>query len=123
PEQLSSGLRKLCSALYAPAAFGERMLRFIDHYGRARPNSTSMSVDPESLRDIDAHAVQLALGVRRMGEEERRMWYRIWAAVSRKPESGALVTRMLFQYSQIRYMFRQGSCWTALIGDTSVTIQ
>ena len=121
PTQLSAGLRKLCSALYAPAAFGERMLRFIEHYGRARPSPTSMSVDPESIRDIDAHAVQLALGVRRMGEEERRMWYRIWTAVSRKPESAALVTRMLFQYSQIRYMFRQGSYWEPLIGDPYVS--
>jgi hypothetical protein len=121
PEQLSSGLRKLCSALYAPAAFGERMLRFIDHYGRARPDTVPTPIDPNSMRDIDAHAVQLALGVRRMGDEENRMWHRIWAAVSRRPSTAALVIRMLFQYAQIRYMFRQGSYWEPLIGDPYVS--
>jgi len=120
PAQLSTGLRQLCRALYAPAAFGERMLRFIDQYGRARPDMAATPVDPDSMRAIDAHAVQLAHGVRRMGDDERQMWHRIWAAVSRRPATAGLVTRMLFQYAQIRYMFRQGSYWEPLIGDPYV---
>jgi len=38
-EELNGGLQNLCNALYAPEAFGERMLRFIETFGRARPDA------------------------------------------------------------------------------------
>lgn len=122
-EEMRGGLQRLCNALYAPAAFGERVLRFIESFGRARQNNNTAPLNPGAARTIDAHAVQLALGVRRMGEEENRMWHRVWAALSRRPAAAPFVTRMLFQYAQVRYMFEQGSYWEPHLGDPLVAAQ
>jgi hypothetical protein len=110
-DELSRGLQRLCNALYAPSVFGERMLRFIHTFGRARRDGPITPIDSGSLRSIDEHAVQVALGVRRMGAEESHMWSRVWSAALRRPWTVPYVLRMLFQYAQIRHMFRQGSYW------------
>ena len=118
PEELREGLRWLCNALYAPAAFGERMVRFIETFGRKSRNLVEVPIDLAAMRAIDEQAIQLALRVRRMGEEESRMWYRVWAAAARRPVTKLLVTRMLFQYAQIRFMFQQGNYWEPLLAET-----
>jgi radical SAM superfamily enzyme YgiQ (UPF0313 family) len=111
-EELNAGLQRLCNALYAPAAFGERMLRFIETFGRARPAAApSAQFDYASLREIDKQATQIAMDVRRMGEAEGRMWNRIWGAAVRKPATIPIVSRILFQYAQARHMFERGSYW------------
>lgn len=110
-EELNGGLRWLCNALYAPAAFGERMLRFIKTFGQARPDVAPTQIDPALLREIDRQALQVAMDVRRMGEQEGRMCNRIWGASVRKPATMPLVSRMLFQYAQARHMFSKGSYW------------
>jgi radical SAM superfamily enzyme YgiQ (UPF0313 family) len=110
-EELNAGLQNLCNALYAPEAFGERMLRFIETFGRARPDAPPAQMDPASLRFIDRQAFQLAMDVRRMGEKEGRMWNRVWGAAIRRPATIAIVSRILFQYAQARHMFAQGSYW------------
>lgn len=116
-EELHDGLQRLCNALYAPAAFGERMLRFIESYGRARPGVASAQIDPDSLREIDKQAIQVAMDVRRMGEQEGRMWNRVWGAAVRKPATIPTVSRILFQYAQARHMFTQGSYWEPRLAD------
>ena len=70
------------------------------------------------MRPVDAQAIQLGLGVRRMGPEEGRMFYRVWAAASRRPVTVPFVSRMLFQYAQIRYMFQQGGFWEPRLADS-----
>ena len=110
-EELNDGLQRLCNALYAPAAFGERMLRFIETFGRARPEAPPTQFDFDSLRDIDKQATQVAMDVRRMGESEGRMWNRVWGAAVRKPATIPIVARILFQYAQARHMFARGSYW------------
>ncbi|HVV81886.1 MAG TPA: radical SAM protein [Kofleriaceae bacterium] len=107
-EQLDRGLRSLCGALYAPAAFGERVLRFIDRFP-ARPPIARADATP--ARAIDAAVVEVAMGVRRLGPEEQRMWYRVWAAVARRPETAPTVTGMLFHYAQIRHLYARGTYW------------
>lgn len=112
--QLHQGLQRLCNALYAPAAFGERVLRFISRFGTARSHDV---LSDHSPRPIDAEAVEVAMGVRRLGEEESRMWYRVWSAAARRPATMRFVTRMLFQYAQVRHMFTQGSYWEPWLAD------
>jgi hypothetical protein len=109
---LQDGLQRLCQALYSPAAFGERMLRFIDRFGAARGKDRGASPDASPLREVDAQAIEVALGVRRLGPAESEMWHRVWSAASRRPGTAAFVTRMLLQYAQIRYMFQRGRFWT-----------
>jgi radical SAM superfamily enzyme YgiQ (UPF0313 family) len=113
--ELNEGLQRLCNALYTPAAFGERMLRFIARYAITCRGMHATAGQP---RSIDADAIEIAMNVRRMGPEESKMWYRVWSAAARRPETVPLVTRMLFQYAQIRHMFRQGRYWEPRLADS-----
>lgn len=110
-EELHDGLRNLCNALYAPAAFGERMSRFIHTFGRARKGAEPAPLDPATLRDIDKRALQIAMDVRRLGEAEGRMWNKVWGAAVRRPATMPIVSRIMFQYAQARHMFAKGNYW------------
>ena len=72
-EQMRDGLRWLANALYAPAAFGERLIRFIERFGRARGGPATTALDFTPMRAVDAQALQVALAVRRLGEAESVM--------------------------------------------------
>jgi hypothetical protein len=110
-EELHSGMQNLCNALYAPAAFGERMLRFISTFGRARKGPEPAPLDPNSLREIEKQSMQVAMDVRKMGEAEGRMWNKVWGAAVRKPSTMTIVARIMFQYAQARHMFEMGNYW------------
>jgi radical SAM superfamily enzyme YgiQ (UPF0313 family) len=113
-EVFQAGMQNLCNALYSPQAFGERILRLIDTFGRERPGVMPTQFDPSKLRRVDLDAIQVAGDVRKMGEAEGRMWNKVVAAVARKkPGLAPLVTRMLFQYAQARLMFARGNYWDA----------
>jgi hypothetical protein len=110
-QQLDEGLQHLANVLYSPEAFGERMLNFIATFGRASPDMIPDQMNLAMLRDIDKQCLQVSLDVRRMGEAERRMWSRIWTAAAARPVTIPLVTRILVQYAQARYMFDAGQYW------------
>src|SRR5262249_37902688 len=84
-EELSLGLRRLCNALYAPEAFGDRMMEFINRFGRSGEHSYDGILDAASLRRIDADAIQIALRIRHLGAPEHQMWKRIWSAATHRP--------------------------------------
>lgn len=110
-DELAAGLQKLTNAMYSPEAFGERMVNLIETYGRALPPGSRMETDLSALRPIDKQCIQVALDVRKLGEAERRMWTRVWAAAGKRPETAALTTRLLVQYAQVRHMFAVGQYW------------
>lgn len=117
-DELGSGLKRLCNALYAPEAFGTRVLRFISLFQSERGTERADQKIPQHPpRAIDAEAVEVAMGIRRLGPEESKMFYRVWSAASRRPETMRYVTRFLFQYAQIRYMFTRGSYWEPMLGN------
>ena len=107
PGELHAGLQRLCNAVYHPDAFGERVLRFIELAGSAR----TPVVPGPPRREIDEDAIRVVMNVRRMGPAENRMWYRVWSAASQRPHLMPLVTRMLFQYAQVRHMYQVGRYW------------
>lgn len=111
PEELQDGLHRLSNTIYSPEAFGERMLKFIETYGRALPDQTPEQADLGALRDIDKQCLQVALDVRRMGEREKKMWSNVFAASAKRPITSALVTKQLVQYAQVRHMFEAGQYW------------
>jgi hypothetical protein len=110
-DELNAGLHNLCNALYAPAAFGERMLHFIQTFGRARGPSDVKIPDTGSFRKIEQEAVQIASDVRKLGDAEGRMWNKVWGAALRKPATVKIVARIMFQYAQARHMFDRGNYW------------
>jgi hypothetical protein len=108
---LHQGMKNLCNSLYSPPAFGERVLRFIATFGRARKGPEPAPLDLEKLRDIDRQAMQVGMDVRRLGEQEGRMWNKVWGAAVRRPSTMAIVARIMFQYAQARHMFEKGNYW------------
>ncbi|MGB5084191.1 MAG: radical SAM protein [Methylocystis silviterrae] len=110
-EELHHGMQNLCNAIYAPAAFGERMLRLISTFGRRRKAPAPQPFDPKALREVEQQAMQVGMDVRKMGEAEGRMWNRVWGAAVRKPETITIVARIMFQYAQARHMFDKGNYW------------
>jgi hypothetical protein len=111
-EEQRAGMQWLCNSLYEPGAFAERVLRLVDTYGRASPGVTPTQFDALTLRSVDLDAIEIAKDIRRMGDQEGRMWNRIVGAVARRrPELTPIMLRVLFQYAQARLMFDRGAYW------------
>jgi radical SAM superfamily enzyme YgiQ (UPF0313 family) len=107
-DTLLGGMRWLCSQLYAPAVFEERLMRSLQvlgteyvpqHGGRWRPRRT---------RRIDWEAAGLAIRVSQLGLAEARMVARIVARASLKSRLAVPAARALLQYQQVRYMLERG---------------
>jgi hypothetical protein len=122
-EELHDGMQNLCNALYAPAAFGERMLNMIRTFGRTRRGPAPEPFDAKSLREVEQQAMQVGMDVRKMGEAEGRMWNRVWGAAVRKPETITIVARIMFQYAQARHMFDKGNYWEPQLSSPPVAPQ
>jgi hypothetical protein len=87
------------------------MLRFIELFRRAR-GPLDVSAGPNTAaRPINARALHTVFDLRSMGTAERQIWQRIWSAVGRRLELAPFVMQDLFQYAQIRHMFRQQGYW------------
>jgi hypothetical protein len=117
-QQLVNGIRWLCNRLYDPAAFGERLTRFISKLGKRRDPRANPSLRARSLRSIEADGLEMLSRLPRMGAREERMWTRVRAAISRRPDALDFVMPMLIQYVQIRFMYERGRFWN---GDTRET--
>jgi hypothetical protein len=117
-EELLSGMRWLGSQLYHPAAFGERMVRFIERLGAQRNRGYSIGGLAHHVpRDVNRSAVKVALGVARMGREEAAMAARILAAVARRPRAAGFALAGLYRYRQIRHMYDVGQVWERRLAD------
>jgi radical SAM superfamily enzyme YgiQ (UPF0313 family) len=112
-EQLLDGVRWLGNRLYAPEAFGERMLRFIDRFGRRRPRAETSAPTPV-LRSVEEDGLGVLAGVPKLGAREQRMWSALLTAVPRNPATRDYIMAWLAQYRQVRYMYDRGRCWDAL---------
>jgi Domain of unknown function (DUF4070) len=111
-EQLVSGMQWLCNSLYHPAAFGERVLKFINNFGERRdPVSTEPNSHFSSGRLVEAELLSLIGKVASLGPEEEKMWINIIRASAKKSSVKEFVVRILSQYLQIRYMYDKGSFW------------
>jgi radical SAM superfamily enzyme YgiQ (UPF0313 family) len=125
PDQFSRGIRWLANRLYSPAAFGERVVRFIDKLrpNRDLPRTLSFRRITRHLgRRVDRHAFAVAMSVAGLGTQEAVMTGRILKALARKPSAVGLVMPVLYRYRQIRYMYEKGHLWdgTAKVPDRPV---
>ena len=120
-EELLRGIRRLSNRLYSPRAFGERILRFVEIFGKRQQRQRSKrSVDFRNLRPVEFEGLDLFLALVAQGRDETEMWSTIRKALAKRPAVAEFVVPMLVQYSQIRYMYEQGKIWdTALSTDVS----
>jgi radical SAM superfamily enzyme YgiQ (UPF0313 family) len=118
-EQLFAGLRWLCNRLYHPAAFGQRVLQFIESYQEPPLNGHPYRMPS---RQIDREMMEIVQNVCRLGPEETRMFLEVAAAVTKKPITQSVVMLMMFQYSQIRYMYQLGQFWQPELTECSTPV-
>jgi radical SAM superfamily enzyme YgiQ (UPF0313 family) len=115
-EELLRGIKVLCNRLYSPRAFGERILRFIEIFGKNNPCQLSnRSVDLRGLRAVEFEGLDLFLALVAGGRDETEMWLAIRKALSKRPTVAEFVVPMLVQYNQIRYMYEQGQLWDSAL--------
>lgn len=107
-EELLRGVRWLVRELYKPAAFGQRVLNFIDRMG---PRLDPMFLDPSQAgrtpHSAEADWLSLIQGVAALGPDEATMVMRIVPAIQRKPEAMTRLPAILFQYLQARHILRR----------------
>lgn len=111
-QQLLEGIGWLANSLYHPTAFGDRLMQFIHLVGERRdPKHASAETSSVAARSVEGEGAEIMRRLVALGPEEARMTYRIFGAVSRRPEAFDFVKPWLFQYAQIRYMYDQGRLW------------
>ena len=108
-EELLAGLRWLCNKLYEPAAFGERLLRQIEFFGK--PGEPAERLATDSLRPLDADTATLLGTLGQLGPAEDDMWRSVRTALRSRPAATAHVMSTLVQYLQIRYMYESTGIW------------
>jgi hypothetical protein len=108
--ELLSGVRWLCNRLYRPAAFENRVARFIDQYQapEPRPNSRRTNAPP---REVDNEWLELTRRIAQLGPAEAAMAARLQARLTRKPSALTLVLLAMAYYMQIRHMFQTNGLW------------
>lgn len=112
-DELHQGMRRLCNALYSPEAFGERVLRFAETFGRRAAPFTpapERRFPPQRPISHDVGKIAAATG-RRLTDEAKPVWLRVWATTARRPFTIPFVRTMLFRYAQLRFMFEQEQFW------------
>ncbi|MEM7354630.1 MAG: radical SAM protein [Acidobacteriota bacterium] len=111
-EHLLQGIQWLANNLYSPSAFGGRLLHFIHRMGERRdPKYRSGEAGSSAARSVEGEGRKIMQRLIALGPEEAKMAYRIFGAVSKKPEAFDFVKPWLFQYAQVRYMYDQGQFW------------
>ena len=107
-ETLYAGLHWLANNLYAPDAFGERLLHLIETFGQ---KSSVAPPQKRMVRDVDLNAFQVVRNIADLGEAEARMLRRVISAVAQQPAAQGVAMSMLFRYRQLRYMYERGQFW------------
>jgi hypothetical protein len=106
-EQQIAGQRWLSNALYAPEAFGQRVLRAIELMGEGAAGAART----EKLRPIEREGLEIVLGLAELGPDEAEMVSRIRRASAKKPATRGFAFSMLQMYAQARHMFAAGRFW------------
>ncbi len=109
--ELMGGLQWLSNKLYDPDAFGERVMRFMDLYGKRRPPANLNHKTRIVLRPAERDGQILVSRLRHLGPRESDMWKKVCARILRHPELTVPVMAILNQYMQVRYMYDKGQFW------------
>ena len=112
-EELTEGLRWLCNQLYSPENFTRRVLQMTETLGPQRGpfRQHDRGASARKPRAVEEEAVRLLRKFVRQGPKERKMWSRIYKAMSEKPGSEYAVMLSLFRYAQVRCLYDVGQFW------------
>ncbi len=99
---LSDGVQWLVRELYRPAAFEQRVLRFIELFPEpeSRPRTSGMP-----RREVNLQGASVVRALARLGKGEAAMLSRLSTAVRGRPETQRHVFADLFRYMQIRSIY------------------
>lgn len=108
-DQLFEGMRWLCNRIYAPEAFGSRILRLLEQLPvAAAPHGTAARHrDNELLDDVRT----IVAGIVALGDAEQAMLETVLTRLADRPDARYFVGAHLAQYMQIRHMYAHGSFW------------
>ena len=115
-EELLRGVRWLANRLYAPEAFGDRLLRFIARVGERR-DPRHLSPGKNGLRPVEEGGREIVRRLTALGPREAKMAYKVFGAVSKKPQTFEFAKAAMFHYAQIRYMYDQGQFWDSHVAE------
>ncbi len=113
-DELLHGVRWLANKLYSPEAFEHRLLQFISRVGERRdPRHLNQQANPGkvSLRRVEEGGKEIVRQLTALGSREAHMAYKVFGAVSKKPQVFEYAKAAMFHYAQIRYMYDQGNFW------------
>jgi len=112
-KELQRGLIWLVNRLYQPAAFEQRMARFIERfdapYSHLREPGTP-------LRQVNLQAVSVVRAIVELGTEEHAMLKRLSRAARAKPAAQRHLFANLFRYTQIRHLYGAAGMWNPELG-------
>ena len=111
--ELIGGIKWLSNSLFSPAAFGERVLAFIEklRWPSAGPKHL------RHLREVDRDTIEVVYKLRGLGKEEAAMWKTVMDACARKPEARPAVFQALVGYMQVRFMHDKGHFWEPALAE------
>ncbi len=102
--ELTEGIQWLVTELYRPAAFEQRVMRFIELF--PEPGERSR-VQGRPRREVNLQATSVVAALARLGKEEAGMLKRLSQAVRGRPETQRHVFADLFRYMQIRSIYAE----------------
>ena len=109
--EMNQGVQWLCSNLYAPKNFSARFMNMVELLDRSSHPAGSSGF----LRTDDNHIFKdmtsVAMKVRNLGAEEKKMWLEIGEKISEKGIGQDLFVTLMFLYAQLRHLYDVGGVW------------
>jgi len=124
-KQLREGMRWLCSNLYHPRRFEDRIRRFIDAYkpvAHAGNREGEVHMDACRARRYNRfryNANQLISHLSELGDEESAMMTRLMKLSEQKPESAGRIRSFVHDYAQTRHLYAYGDFYDQNLAETS----
>ena len=116
--ELEIGFKWLANKLYAPRAFEQRLMRFLDCMEPV-PDGVDSSISALQAR---VNSSVLA-GIRGLGSYESEMIARVCRRIEDKPRVAHVTMEWLRHYQQLRFMYQRGGIWDANVAETARPFQ
>jgi radical SAM superfamily enzyme YgiQ (UPF0313 family) len=122
-EQLRDGMKWLCSNLYHPRRFEDRIRRFVDAYkpvvhNRNKEGEVQMDACREKRYNrFHYNANKLISHISELGDEESAMMTRLMKLAEQKPKSADRIRSFVHDYAQTRHLYAYGDFYDENLAD------
>jgi radical SAM superfamily enzyme YgiQ (UPF0313 family) len=107
-DQLSAGMEWLCSSVYHPKAFEQRIADFIDTLGTAyTPAESGKGATSGPTRAMELAGIEVLSRIGDLGQQESAMMTNVLEKLRFKPAAVPHVMNSMMMYLQIRHMFNE----------------